>query len=210
MPGVSGPATRNLAINSSSATWVAAQPQAPCPLVGVYQVKHNKRRQMTLFIGIGTTNDIVPTATWSFMPSGIGGNYGFDGLTHTVANAPEGTFAVSMDAIAPVAGSTRRYFLGMRDEGNNTEPGQVLEFRLENPAGTVLAVTNTSVTVNGGPTYVYPYPTSWAWVDYLLPAATPPMVNVTAPGSLAYEEVPLRVNSASAAQATPRSPAPSR
>jgi hypothetical protein len=179
VPVLSGPPGRTPAITLGNPTWVAAQPQAPCPLVGVYRVKHSKRKQMSLFIGIGTTNDIEPTTTWSFMPSGAGGDYGFDGTTHTQANAPEGTFAVSMDAIAPVSGSTRRYFLGMRDAGANTEVGQVFEFRLENPAGTGLAATNTSITVSNA--------TKWVWIDYLLPAAVTSVVNVTAPGSLAYE-----------------------
>ncbi|MBM4149630.1 MAG: hypothetical protein FJ224_11420 [Lentisphaerae bacterium] len=187
VPGVSGPAGRTPAITLGAPTWVAAQPQAPNPLVGVYRVKHSRRDQMTMFIGIGTTDDVEPTATWSFMPSGAGGAFRFDGTTGTTNNAQTGTFAVSMDAIAPVSGSTRRYFLGMRDAGNNVEYGEIFQFQLENPAGTVLAVTNTSLKVDGGPTFIWPYPTKWVWVDYLLPAAVTSVVSVIAPGSLACE-----------------------
>jgi hypothetical protein len=173
VPGVSGPAGRTPAITLGDPTWVAAQPQAPCPLVGVFRIRHAKRGQLGMFISIGTTNDTSTSPKWFSHPLYDGGNYGFDGGTYgTLDSAPAGTFALSMDAIQPVAGEVRRYFLGMRDD-YSAGAGRIEAFELQDLSGNVLATsTNTPITVDNA--------TKWVWIDYRLLPTNATFVSVAA------------------------------
>lgn len=133
--------TRQSAIWYGNGYWITPCEQSTPTLTGEFTIRHAKRNQLKMNLGIGSVTADQPTRTWEGAAmQNDGGAYGFDGQTYSsLAAAPAGTFAFDFSDLNPQFGVLSRYFLGLNDTTDASQGGTIERFRLVALDGSVIA-----------------------------------------------------------------------
>ncbi|HMP96037.1 MAG TPA: PKD domain-containing protein [Kiritimatiellia bacterium] len=158
--------------------WLRARADYTPALVAEVTVRHARRVECALRLGVGTTNQTTPTATRTFsMPSGTAGDLGFDGRSYSNQPSAAPAFTLVYDFTELLTNGTVRYFAGLSNTRVTNQPGVALSYRLLDGQGQEVAVAPDGGP-GGMPLIASNSTIRYAWIE--TSAAAPPSVTIAA------------------------------
>lgn len=133
--------TRISAFQGRSAYLMTAKAQYTPKLLAKVRLNTLNRQHLSLSLGVSNTTYSTPTTTRNILAlRNQGGLYAFNGSATT---AVDGTFYFDASDLVPATNESMHYYLTVRDSTSGN-PVTLLEYRLEDPANSVITENTTS------------------------------------------------------------------